>query len=60
VDQAATVDLRTELPFSRQHRREFLQKDLSVHFPHTPYPFFSTTFGRWWITREVKTVKNHH
>jgi hypothetical protein len=35
-------------------------KNLSkqVHFPL--YSLFSTTSGGCWVTREVKTFKNHH
>jgi hypothetical protein len=45
VGQAAAVDLWTELPISRQHRWELVQRTF-LNRSSSPYPFFPTISGR--------------
>ena len=57
------ANLCTELPISRQHRQELLQRTFlnkSTSPLPTPYPLFPTVSDGWWATREVKAFKNHH
>jgi hypothetical protein len=60
VDWAASVNLWTELPISRQHRREWLQRTFLNRSTSTVFFFPPTTYGGWWAWREIKTFKNHH
>ena len=59
VDWAADADRWTELPISRQHRQELLQRTF-LNRSASPYSFFPTTSTGWWATREVKAFKNYH
>ena len=51
VDREVAANLWTELPISRQHRWELLQRTF-LNRPTSPYPLFPTTSGGCWAKRE--------
>ena len=59
VERNTQENLGTELPISKQHRWELLQRTF-LKSPLPPHHFFPTTSGGRWAKREVKAFRNHH